>query len=341
MNGFIDLRTNGSGVQVDDSFWPSFTDIMTVVVMIFLIATSVLILRNWELLEQIRLTAAAERAAAELAQQTQLQNETAQARLARTERQLALAQLNLLTTQQARDELTEKHSKLEQELVQLVQNNTSLNDQLSTERAANNSLSQQLRRGDAQRSQLKTNLQVVQDKLSQRDAEFAALHANLEELKTQLSKMQSVLTANQLERSQLSNLLEKRDAEVSTLKNQYQTSAARTTALQDEYQQLKAKYDKLVRPARTASGKQVAEIRYRKQSGRDLIELKVPTAVNFQSLSREQLEQELDKLKQSYPDTLYIKIILPEQSGLSYNEAWAFTRELLERYDYYYRDSTD
>ncbi len=52
-DGFIDLRQN-HGQLVDESFWPSFTDIMTVVVMIFLIATSILIVKNWELVSELQ-----------------------------------------------------------------------------------------------------------------------------------------------------------------------------------------------------------------------------------------------------------------------------------------------
>ncbi len=52
-DGFIDLRQNYQHL-VEDSFWPSFTDIMTVVVMIFLITTSILIVKNWELVDELK-----------------------------------------------------------------------------------------------------------------------------------------------------------------------------------------------------------------------------------------------------------------------------------------------
>ena len=53
---FVDLR---SGDLSSESFWPSFTDIMTVIVMIFLIAMVVLLMRNMELVrEQCRRTVA-------------------------------------------------------------------------------------------------------------------------------------------------------------------------------------------------------------------------------------------------------------------------------------------
>jgi hypothetical protein len=32
---------------------------------------------------------------------------------------------------------------------------------------------------------------------------------------------------------------------------------------------------------------------------------------------------------------LYVKVIIPDNSGLSYNEAWRFTNDMLTRYDYY------
>ena len=47
--GFIDLRSSADIAGDNASFWPSFTDIMTVVVMIFMLASVVLIMRNWAL----------------------------------------------------------------------------------------------------------------------------------------------------------------------------------------------------------------------------------------------------------------------------------------------------
>ena len=44
--GFVDLRLNQGDAPAEESFWPSFTDIMTVVLMIFMIAMVVLLVRN-------------------------------------------------------------------------------------------------------------------------------------------------------------------------------------------------------------------------------------------------------------------------------------------------------
>ena len=56
------VSTTDAGMG-SDSFWPSFTDIMMVVVMIFMIASTVLMLRNWELVQKLRATIEAEHAA--------------------------------------------------------------------------------------------------------------------------------------------------------------------------------------------------------------------------------------------------------------------------------------
>ena len=64
-DAFIDLRLNVQEGHNQESFWPSFTDIMTVVVMIFMIAMVVLLLRNIDLVNQLRATMSAEREAME------------------------------------------------------------------------------------------------------------------------------------------------------------------------------------------------------------------------------------------------------------------------------------
>ena len=53
--GFVDLRVSpsASGRSGEDSIWPSFTDIMTVVVLIFLVSLVVILMRNTELVAQL------------------------------------------------------------------------------------------------------------------------------------------------------------------------------------------------------------------------------------------------------------------------------------------------
>ena len=68
-----------------------------------------------------------------------------------------------------------------------------------------------------------------------------------------------------------------------------------------------------------------------------VIRYKQPGDDGFTRLSLKEVENRLDKLKEQKGNDLYVKIIIPENSGLTYNEAWTFMRNLLVKYDYYYQ----
>ena len=55
-------------------------------------------------------------------------------------------------------------------------------------------------------------------------------------------------------------------------------------------------------------------------------------------MSRIEMFRRLGALKERLGDELYIKVVIPEDSGLSYNEAWGFTKAVLTEFDYYYID---
>ncbi len=104
------------------------------------------------------------------------------------------------------------------------------------------------------------------------------------------------------------------------------------------YLVLEDKYQRLIRPARSPLGKEVVTVQYSRQDGQYRILYKDPQSDAFEPVGREELQTRLDRLKGRWQDKLYIKIVIPEQSGLSYNEAWNFTRDILSRYDYYYQE---
>jgi len=54
--GYPDLRLNRSSSSNDTSLWPSFTDIMTVILMVFMLTMVVVIIKNADLIDQIRLS---------------------------------------------------------------------------------------------------------------------------------------------------------------------------------------------------------------------------------------------------------------------------------------------
>jgi hypothetical protein len=49
----------------------------------------------------------------------------------------------------------------------------------------------------------------------------------------------------------------------------------------------------------------------------------------------------LTRLDSEHRSGLYVKVIFPENSGLSYNEAWEFTSHLHSNYDYYFKSEAD
>ena len=89
------------------------------------------------------------------------------------------------------------------------------------------------------------------------------------------------------------------------------------------------------RPPRTAIDKRVAEVVYFKTLGPAKITLKPPGS-DPQPVERAELNERLFALKKRYPDSLFIRVVLPADSLATARESWEFTRELLDKYDYYY-----
>jgi hypothetical protein len=109
-------------------------------------------------------------------------------------------------------------------------------------------------------------------------------------------------------------------------------------SLQGELESLDKKYQKLLRPARSVKNKYVVTVTYIKRRGRSMYRLRAKPTSDYKNVSRKQLERQLETLKNQHGTNLYVKIIIPENSGLSYNEAWKFTSFIQKSYDYYYQE---
>ncbi len=309
MGSFVDLRTNGSSDSSHGGFWPSFTDIMMVVVMIFMFASVVLILRNWDLVQELRSTMAAEQLAAEMARNVTETNAT-------LEEQLAQAQYQLSELRMKNMQLGEENTQQRDALAQKEQEMLQLGTQLRDSEGA-------LQRETRQRAQLEQQLEKSQGELALLNEQYAQQQQRLSSVTTQLSDLE------QSHRQQ--------SEELSLLQQESSTQGQQLTGLQQEYDTLKVKYDKLIKPARTAKGKYVVEVRYEKRDGKATIRLKDKGDAQAKVVSNKEMHNKLAALKKAHPTKLYIKIIIPADSGLSYNEAWQFMKVLLEKYDYYYQ----
>lgn len=92
--GFVDLRTDPE--QLADNYWPAFADIMMVVVMIFMLASVILIIRNWELVAALRDTLESERVAQEEVRFASQENATLEEQLAQSQHQISVMRMKLM-----------------------------------------------------------------------------------------------------------------------------------------------------------------------------------------------------------------------------------------------------
>jgi chromosome segregation ATPase len=308
--GFIDLRRNTIAETGADSFWPSFTDIMMVVVMIFMIASVVLMLRNWELVQTLRDTIESEREAEARARSMTETSATLEEQLAQAQHENSELRMRLMRANEISHNMREQLSLQQQQLLGLQADKQRLTASLQQAQ-----LDVQLQEDKARESEARyTQLEDVRDTLEQR----------LQQVLAQLSQEE------QQNREQAAELAELRQG--SSLTEQ------QLTLLQGEYDDLRVKYDKLIKPARSARGKHVVTVRYWKEGKYYQIRVKDTGENDYRAVSRKELHQELAGLKKRYGNNLYVKLIIPDDSGLSYNEAWGFTFDILNKYDYYHQE---
>lgn len=287
----------------EESFWPSFTDVMMVITMIFLIVTVAVVLTNTRLLENLKRSVLAEQAATQEAQQAAFAAQ--KAALEAEQARLQAAQANQKAQQasaQAEFQLQAK-ATLEEQLEYLQQRTASLEMELLRSRAEAEAARNAANSKDAELARLQALTREQADTLGLRDKAIIELQASID------AKSQQVIG----------------------LQTKVDESEKQLLSLQGEYSELDKKYQKLLKPARSAKGKQVVEVVYSKAG----YSIRKPSETALRSVNRAALDNELAALKAQHGTDLYVKVIIPDNSGLSYNEAWRFTNEMLSKYDYY------
>jgi chromosome segregation ATPase len=358
-NDFVQIGGNQAGIGGENSFWPAFTDVMMVITLIFLMATSILVVRNWQLVAELQESVTAERIAVQIVESTSLENATLEERLANAEQSNSILRLRLMK----KDELLAKAQitigAQESSLISLEQQNSNLElslkqtqteldvakIKLSTAVASATETAQQM---------VELNQQLMQQQRTSDDERMLLESARLEISKLLESSRQQQQSINQL--SELKSRQQQTVSQLSELKSQQQQNIDRLVAekselsqittlsnlqlrtLKDEYDLVKSQYEELIKPARSAKGKHIVQVYYIKDETGVKIRYRQPGDDQFSRLSLVEVENRLDILKRDYGDELYIKIIIPEDSGLSYNEAWEFMQKLLSKYDYYYQE---
>ena len=329
-DGFTDLRLNGGSNDIQEGFWPSFTDIMTVVVMIFLISMVVLLVRNMELVNQLRATMEAERIAAELARATGEEKDSLSSALHRAEERVQQMQLEIMRL----EDKGLRSENLIAEQLRAISGLTNERDDL-VRQAAQLTLLRERLEADVEKRQVQLNA-ALQD-LDKKQLALNASQRTVASLEDSLEQLRSRFAASEDQANRLQQALAEQRASLEQARQQEQDFERRYLVLAGDYDDLKVKYDKLVRPARSSAGRHVIEVRYWKEDGEYRVSWREDTEQPFQPIGRSQLDKVLQRLSGEHENGLYVKVIFPENSGLSYNEAWEFTSHLHSNYDYYFK----
>ena len=322
-DAFIDLRRNADAGAGGDTFWPSFTDIMMVIVMIFMIASTALVLRNWDLVQELRATIEAEHLAEELARSMTETSATLEEQLAQAQHINSRMRMQLMRADETRQTMQEQLAEQSKQLLALTEKQQQLAASLQQSRRSGQRNADRLAKVSNELANASSELAKVRADYEQ----LTTTHANLKE--RQLQSLDELAVSEQTRSEQALELAE--------LWQGYSLSTREMGALQGEYDELRVKYDKLIRPARSAKGKHVVTVRYSKENGQYLLRIRNSGETDYSAVSSKQLHRRLAKLKDDHSGNLYVKLIIPDDSGLSYTEAWTFTMDILDKYDYYHQ----
>ena len=376
-NGFIDLRI-GHGTQGvgDDSVWPTFTDVMTVIVMIFLMALVVIMVRNSELDQQLLVSMSDREAAKALNQDLSEAKSFLESSLEHTQSERDKLKENLSAELEKISMLTDDQQKLENQLSNLI----SLREQLES---ANTQLNSEKNQARSEIEKLVENEQSLNSRITQLSEQLSSLELSssqeisslaqdrqtlgekLDVVSTQLLEVKLLLDKTRVENRDLSRevtslkqekegteelysiaaeeikklitLIKIRESENEALQVRADSSAVQYRSLQEEYEALDEKYRDLIRPARSDAGKVVVSVWLEKGVSELLYKIQKPGQSDSVYLDRASLERELGALKEQHGHSLYTRIIISEKSGISHDDAWKFTDDILKKFDYYFQ----
>jgi len=305
--GFTDLRVNRETQSSDTTLWPSFTDIMTVILMVFMLTMVVVIIKNADLINQIKLSRSLQ------AESEQQLRDNVQ----------VLADLRLRNT-----DLEESVRSTRMEIILLSDEMQRLDANLNVKAAA-------IARLVGEKENLEENLRLIRVRMTAKQQELEDAQLMIGGIREEAERTNRQLS---LQLAELLSQLEENDTTMLALTNEKTDLELALARQRKDFSSLEDKYLKLVRPARSAMGKQVVSVQVLKTDGQLKYLIKEIGENNWLEISKADLFSNLGRLKNELGEALYIKIVIPDNSGLSYNEAWDFTKTTLSEFDYYYTD---
>jgi biopolymer transport protein ExbD len=308
---YIDFRQQRRRASTDISLWPSFTDIMTVILMIFMLTMTMVIIKNADLARKLLFQEAQQRKAARALEESRQQQDQLKITITNLEEKLRAKEMEIILLG---DEIKVMESSLEAKLAII-----------SALEASQKDLQANVQRLDSAAAVAKAEKERMARELEEKIASIT------EETRLQIEEFNRKFAALMQQFNEQQELVvvlntEKRDLELALAKQRR------------AFVVLEDKYNKLIGPARSPLGKMVAAVQYAKKDGRYRILFKDVDSDRFEEIDRPQLDERLGRLQSQFKDKLYVKVIIPGDSGLSYNEAWNFTRDILSKYDYYYQE---
>lgn len=305
--GFNDLRVNRQNQSSDTTIWPSFTDIMTVILMVFMLTMVVVIIKNADLINQIRLSRSLQ------ADSEQQLRDNVQ----------VMADLRLRNSDL---EMAVRTARME--IILLSDEMQRLDDNLEIKAAA-------IARLAGEKEELEENLRLIRMRMVAKDQELENAQVMIGGIRHEAERANRELS---LQLAELLSQLEENDMTMLVLTDQKSDLEMALARQRKDFSSLEDKYLKLVRPARSSMGKQVVSVQFLKSDGEPTYLLKDLGKTSWNPLPRDVVFARLELLREQLGADLYIKVVIPDDSGLSYNEAWDFTKTVLSRFDYYYTD---
>ena len=304
---------------------------MMVITMIFLMATSLLVVRNWQLVAELGESVQAEQLAFQLIESTSLQNSTLEERLANAEQTNSILRLRLLKKNEELQANTNALRQQKSRIDAITADNDRLKSSLEASLSALALANTQIDTEKSSRLSLVTQITELKQKLSAAESENQTVTTQIAEA---LSEKNELAQSRIIQQESIAALTQQKQL----LAEQVESYNQQLLSLRGDYETVKIKYEELIKPARSAQGKYIVEVYYVRGTGGEIIRYKQPGDADFIDLSLTEVEQRLDKIKQEKGSDLYVKIIIPTDSGLTYSEAWEFMRKLLAKYDYYYQE---
>ncbi len=231
--GFVDLRVSpsASGRSDEDSVWPSFTDIMTVVVLIFLVSLVVILMRNTELVAQL----------SESVSQKQVmttQQSDLELRIASLGDEIV--HLRVALNQTETDRLAaEQETQLKEGEISALLDDVSALKQLRTQLASEKATLAEQKAG------LGEKLTTVTGEKEQLTGQKAALLITQQELKGQVESLQQTRTTLEATRETLQGSLSVMQAEQAALATTTQAQAREAASLAQARDDLSKERDEL------------------------------------------------------------------------------------------------